>query len=417
MKYFLLLSFLLSTVFAETVNVVATGTYEQIKFAKSSPIPNETAFARKQALIFAKEAAIEEAGTTLYVSFSSHRTNTGIDKSRSDIKAIASALVRTKVILEGWNGNKYTVKINASVDVKDAEEVFEKADKRLQEISRLQKKNDDILKEMKKISKKMFSIGRNSHTATSKLELHQMNSKQKIEYFNQVKLLDEYQENVLLMETKFEKGTLLDIANQNEIADNNSFEAGKLAFDKHFIEMFKKDFKAKIFNINVRKNGDTADISFFIGIANKDYGNLRYPIKTWFPTESRDWKDGVRTHEEYGYLHFADTAVGERLAEWVEKNRNMAIKIKIGNRNYYTEKMVESISDESLSKFKKKLKFFRNYNGYMTERKIKNIPLKELSGIDSIRAELSYTTRNTSDKRKGKDYPLPKLREATEFYD
>ena len=158
MKHLILLITISISIFAKSVVIETSGTYTQLKFAKSSPIPDETSYARQQALMFAKQSAVEEAGTTLYVSFTSTTRSNGNNKSKNQVKAIASALIKTKVLSEGWNANKYIVKIRATIDSKDAEDVFKKADKRLKEISTLQKKNELLLADIKKISNKIGLI-------------------------------------------------------------------------------------------------------------------------------------------------------------------------------------------------------------------------------------------------------------------
>lgn len=328
---------------AKIINISAEGVYSPLVHSQHSHTPDETEFARKQAIVFAKQTATEEAGTTIYSSFKAHSDSNGKEEAVSDMRAISSAVVRYSIMNEGWVENKYKVQIKATVDLKDAEEVFE-------------------------------------------------------------------------------KGDLLVIAEKND----RDFEKAKFVFDQLVMEPFKKEFIAKLLNIDVIRHGDTADIKFVLGIKVKKAFKPSKKLKRWVDEQVVS-KDIYKNGPAFNALLLNDTGSTDKLKEWLLENRNVAIKINVGKRTYITENMAYFTDRQIMSKspFTAKGSYdggymiYSNTNDYLTHRIIKNVPVSELATIDSMRADLVYTTssRNSNYKQKEElEFSLPVIKEASEYY-
>ena len=193
----LLIVIFITALDAGVVKITTQGTYTQPKYSLQSHTPDETLFARKQALAMAKENAAQEAGTTIYSQISSKYDNKkDTYEFKSDLKAISSAIVTYKIIKEGWRKDVYFVKIQAKVDVADAEEIFNKADKRLQKIKDLQSENETILAALKNVADKIMTLNRNKYTSENIYEIKKLNSKIEDNQFEQSKLVREYEDNI-----------------------------------------------------------------------------------------------------------------------------------------------------------------------------------------------------------------------------
>ncbi len=131
MKKILLIALLLlsTQVFAKEVRVFSSGTYTVVD--KSLIKGSVKKYAQKQALLIAKQNAIEEAGTTLYSSIYIANDGERRSKSISKLEAISAGVIKTKILRKKFINNKYTVHIEATIDVADVEAVFNRADKRL----------------------------------------------------------------------------------------------------------------------------------------------------------------------------------------------------------------------------------------------------------------------------------------------
>ncbi len=408
---------------AKNISIVSLGTYTQLKYSQNSHTPDETNYARKQALIQAKSIASEEAGTTVYTSISS-RYNNSEDKVelKSDMQAISSAIITYKIISEGWKNDKYTVKIKANVDTKDAEEIFKKADARLKKIKELQVKNETILKDIALLSERMINYNRNKYTTDNIRDVKNMNSKIDESIIKQALLAESYEDNTLLMRTQFYKGELYQIAKKND----RDFERAKRVFDEFVMKPFKQNLIVKILNVDVVRHEKEADVRFLIGMKVKKSYRANRNIREWISGRKIS-KNIYSPGKAYCTLLFNDKGSSVKLIEWLKENRSLVVKVNLGSRVYITERWAYySTSHETATlMYTKKgsydgsYKIFNNTYPYVTERIIKNIPIDELKDIDMMRADLVYSsvdiTKNMK-KRYNSDYSLPMVREASEYY-
>lgn len=419
-KFILALLLLISMLQAKVVIVHAQGVFESQKHAQTSHTPEQTRLARDMALAYAKDNASREAGTTIYSSSSAYSDSKGKNTSKSTIEAISSSIIKYKITSEGWNDSKYIVKIKATVDSKDAQEIFMAADERLNKILELQKSNKDILEKLTATTDYIKNLNRNKYTTENSIDLIDYDLKIFSNYKYQARLLSDLQDNTVLMVSKFNKGTLLEIANKND----RTFEKYKELFDNDVVREFRRNFIVKILNVDVVRHGDTADINFLIAM--KMHNNHRGGRM------DMEWKAGIMLGRKLYQNGLGNSTIifnrkgsTSKLKEWVAKNRNFVIKVNIGNRVYITERVayystaIFSPQQPYMSgNYSGGYVIFNNKNAYATHRTIKDIPIEELADMDEMRATLAFSSFDiqSSKKNTSSDLPLPVVREGSEFY-
>jgi len=420
-KIFLALFFIVPILHAKLIVLNVTGEYIY-GHIKEKHLPSETKFARSLALINAKEKAIEEAGTTMLVSFKSLQDNRGKNIQRSEINAIASGVVTYKVIREGWKANRYEIVIKAKVDTKEAKEILFNTGDNLKIIIDLQKKNQQILKKINQLSISIKEITQKKLHSKNTIEIKRYNKGIRKHRREQSFLEESYYENRVVVRRKFSKGQLLEIADKND----RKFEEFKLLFDQYFVDPFIDRINIRLLNIDVVRHGKFADINFILGMNSKTLGGIESELRKF--VDGQQIGDMYTTGPSHNLLLFNSRKGSvEKLKKWIDLNRAMVIRINFGKYSYITEQIAfwkknavfPSSRFSEDSRYDGAYSFYNNHNAYYSYRKIKNIPIERLNEMDYMIAEVVYSSRNISDPLDSDDefeIALPSIREATEFY-
>lgn len=412
----------MSAIDAKIITVTSEGVYQLPSKIFANPTNREIKFAREQALLNAKYKSSEEAGTTVYSIYSSKQKDGENIATKSDIQAISSSVITYDVIEESWCGNEYKVTIKASVDSKDAEEVFNNADKRLQKIKSLQDENIKIVEQIQTLTQKMIDINKNNYTLQDYTDISSMSEYLKFLESGSSRLYDEYEKNTLLMKGYFKKGALVDKAEVNEVL----FEKSKNAFDSLVMDPFKKNLVVKILNIDVVKKGEFADIEFILVIAVKNRARISQEVRPWIDgiELGRDiYKDG----QGYSSYLFNSKLVIKKLVDWIEQNRSLVVEISLGDRVYITERLAylsrsyifPHLRFTEKARYEEGYRVFNNTHPYLSYRVMKNVPINEIQNLDTLRADAVYRDININTERekiKNNLFSLHTVREASEFY-
>ena len=398
---------------ADIVVINTQGVYTHDNKPLEENMAKITKEVRAKALLDAQNLATQEAGTTIFSRFTS---TYDMDKDRykykNDLDAISSALVKYKVIREGWKENVYFVNIEAEVDVADAEKIFREADERLKKIARLQKDNVHIVRQLRRVAEEILKLRRNKYTKNDLLEIEKLDIKIQKKELKEQELMYDYEDNIAIMKVTFKKGTLMDIAKNTE----RKFEKAKVLFDQYVINKLKENFIANIRDIDVIINGDTADISFILGLKVKKYIKIEYPLAEWMLgmhygayAEPRG-----KAMNSFKFIEHANTY---KLENWAENKRSLYARIKIGDEYFIAEKVAYY--------FNGKYYVLGNEQYYYAEKMLRDIPVSQLDKIESISVDLVIDETTESQrrdrallmKRKGKVVSsFVHKREATELY-
>ena len=399
MKKILLTALLLlsTQVFAKEVRVFSSGTYTVVD--KSLIKGNVRKYAKKQALLIAKQNAIEEAGTTLYSSIYIANDGEGRQTSISKLEAISAGVIKTKILRKKFINNKYTVHIEATIDVADVEAVFNRADKRLKSITKLQRQNAKITKQISSLTKKLQKVL--AHSTSYKID------EPKKLFKKQEKLVAEYERNINKIKVKFKKGTLADMVNAEDgNAVYDELEELKKEWDNKVTKPFMRNTQISILHLATKKRRrDTAEIDFVLKIQTKDFtpklsDKLVKTIK------------GNYNRNDYNYkkIYFKNNPLAKDMSHWINRHRTLAIQVSIGDHKYITESILftkkgtnhkyVSFNDDALGVQ------YLNTKKQMTKRKIFEYPIKDLKSVDHISAEVVVIDNNyLTCEIQGKGYP------------
>jgi len=385
-KLILMVLLLISTqVFAKEVRVYATGSYDVVD--RSLIKGSVRDYAKKQALLIAQQNAIEEAGTAIYSSVELNY-NEGKEKSIAKIEAISAGVIKTRVLKSSFRNDTYLVNIEATIDVADVEAVFNKADKRLKKITKLQQENAKIASQIEKLTAKMTKILERSTGYT-------LNDKKMI-FKQQDKLLAKYEKNVSQIKVRFKKGTLADLANA---ADGNlaydELDALKREWDSEVTLPYMRAVSISIEDIKVRKKSPyEAEIDFTLVLKMPDF----------IPTLSSKYVSRVvgdehkpcnmynSCYQGYNKIFFKDNRLGNDMLNWINRYRAMTVQIRVGDRKYVTKPLVtvsgkNFYREHRLNPDKIGVDYF-NKSISKTKRTIMNFPIKALKEVDRITAEM-----------------------------
>lgn len=383
--------------YAQETRVYATGQY-------SMPIEqwnttHDLELLKKQSHLLAKQNAIEQAGVTIYSSIES-TVNTSRKRDQrekikkrviSRVEAVAAGILKIIIISEEKTEDErfvyYTTKIEASVEVANAEELFAKADKRINKINKLQTQNKHIAKKLQDISKKLAYI-------LAKGTPYELKEPQAI-LKKQAKLLRTYEKNSKAIKVSFKKGTLLKMLEVNSIFDEAEFEDAKRQFDASFTKPFYENFHIKISNVTLRKWRGIPLMEFDL-----DYGLKKSLYSSMYSSKYFNGHHVPKLSRFYRlkYMNYAvkDSNIARDLYAWIEKERNIVIKVTIGNKVYYTERVARAVgmtmplygSIVEWSSREKEYFEWINHDKVLTHRAILGIPISTLRDAKNIKAEL-----------------------------
>ena len=389
MKVLSILLLVFLSLYAEKVRILASGEYT----LKNLNIPKDQreAFAKSQALIIAKQRALEKAGTAIYSSINISSKN-GKEDVVSKIEAISAGIVQADIISESYDNNTYYVKIETIIESADIENVLNKADERLVKITKLQKENAKISKQLNKLTHKMYSLlnPNSNYTIEKPIKLFE----------EQEELIKNYEKNIRSMKVEFKKGTLAELARNNRNEKDTFEEEIKRDWDLLFTKKYLNNFKYKISDVYPVKNGKYADIEFDLVVG------LEKPIKLYFSTllSNTTYNKKYGTALEYDKLYFNNYRRSLAIFRWIKKYRNFAICVSLGDMEYLGERVIRTIDTHDYSKYKVRGSVVSQINTlmgnrskerveylnglYYSKRIIRDVPIELLENIEYIKVEL-----------------------------
>jgi len=400
MKLILLIAMSIS-LFSQEIKVFTEGHYFMsiVQWEKTHDIN----LLKRQSKLIATQKAIESAGVTVYTSMLSEvdvkkhgsRKESVRKTTTSKIESIAAGLIKTKILSEKKIHTKehieYITKIEATVEIANAEEVFAKADNRMKKIAKLQNNNKQIAKKLDAISMQLFKI-------LNKGVSYELKEPQKI-IAKQEELLEQYDKNVKNIKVSFTKGALARKYQESIFEDNVKLNAAKRKFDSSFTAPFHSNFKIEIKNVRVRKWRGYPFVEFDLkfGVSKRFYTSFR---NTPYFRGMSYAKPTFWHRYSFSEIRPKDNYIAKELFDWIDKNRNFAIKVTIGDQEYFTERVTRTgcnryqgsgVRSDASNRY---CFGFLDSDSISTKRAIFNIPMKALESAEFIKAELVMVDAN-----------------------